>query len=84
MFIGKINVTLKESVLDPQGQAVMKALHDMGEGSVKDVRIGKYIEVKLLANSQSDAEEQINRFCKNLLVNQVIETYSYHVEKLEV
>ena len=84
MFIGKINVTLKESVLDPQGQAVMKALHDMVEGSVKDVRIGKYIEIKLLANSQSEAEEQINRFCKNLLVNQVIETYSYHVEKLEV
>lgn len=81
MFIGKVNITLKESVLDPQGQAVMKALHDIGESSVNDVRVGKYIEVKIQANSKKEAEEHVNKYCKSLLVNQVIETYSYHVEE---
>lgn len=82
MFIGKVNITLKESVLDPQGQAVMKALHDMGENSVLDVRVGKYIEVKLKAQTPEGAAEELNRYCQSLFVNQVIETYQYNVEKV--
>lgn len=82
MFIGKVNITLKESVLDPQGQAVKKALHDLGEEQVQDVRIGKYIELKIQANSQREAEEKLEKYCKQLLVNPVIETYKFQVEKL--
>lgn len=82
MFIGKVNITLKESVLDPQGQAVMKALHDLGEEHVKDVRIGKYIEVKIEANSLQEAREKLEKYCKQLLVNPVIEVYQCQVEKL--
>ncbi|MEM7183905.1 MAG: phosphoribosylformylglycinamidine synthase subunit PurS [Spirochaetota bacterium] len=79
MFIGKISITLKESVLDPQGNTVKRALHEMGEEAVDDIRIGKYIEVKLDANDKESAKEDIDRICKNLLVNPVIESYSVEI-----
>jgi len=79
MFIGKVNITLKESVLDPQGTTVKKALHDMGEEMVTDLRIGKYIELKLNSKDIKTAREDADRLCKKLLVNGVIETYSLEV-----
>lgn len=78
MFIGKINITLKESVLDPQGATVKKALHDMGEEVVQDLRVGKYIEIKLNSKTAEEAKSDADRLCKKLLVNSVIETY--HIE----
>lgn len=79
MFIGKVNITLKESVLDPQGTTVKKVLHDMGEEMVADLRIGKYIELKLNSKDLETAREDANRLCKKLLVNGVIETYTLEV-----
>ncbi|HMV79838.1 MAG TPA: phosphoribosylformylglycinamidine synthase subunit PurS [Leptospiraceae bacterium] len=82
MFIGKVSITLKKSVLDPQGNAVMKALHDMGENTVADVRIGKYAEVRLSSDSKEKAEEELHRICRSLLVNEVIESYRVELEKI--
>lgn len=82
MFIGKVSITLKKSVLDPQGNAVMKALHDMGENTVADVRIGKYAEVRLNSDSKEKAEEELHRICRSLLVNEVIESYRVELEKV--
>ncbi len=79
MFIGKINITLKESVLDPQGQTVKKVLHDMGETMVQDVRVGKYIEVLLDSKTSEEAKLDADRLCKSLLVNEVIESYTIEV-----
>lgn len=79
MFIGKINITLKESVLDPQGQTVKKVLHDMGETIVQDVRVGKYIEVLLDSKTSEQAKLDADRLCKSLLVNEVIESYTIEV-----
>ncbi len=79
MFIGKVNITLKESVLDPQGTTVKKVLHDMGEEMVTDLRVGKYIELKLNSKDLKTAREDADRLCKKLLVNGVIETYSLEV-----
>jgi phosphoribosylformylglycinamidine synthase subunit PurS len=83
MYIGKVNISLKQSVLDPQGSTVMKALHDLGENSVSDLRIGKYVEVKLSSRDKESAIADLERLCKNLLVNPVIETYEINVEKAE-
>lgn len=77
MFEARIYVTLKESVLDPQGQAVLGSLHHMGHKNVQDVRIGKYIEVKLNSANEAEARQEIESYCNGLLVNQVIETYRY-------
>ncbi|MCL1632713.1 phosphoribosylformylglycinamidine synthase subunit PurS [Sporolactobacillus sp. CPB3-1] len=75
----KVFITLKESVLDPQGQAVMQSLHNMEYTNVKDVRIGKYIE--LLVEDSADVAEQVDTICDKLLANTVIENYRYEIEE---
>ncbi len=82
MFVGKINITLKESVLDPQGQTVKKVLHDLGENSVQDIRVGKYIEVKLDSKNLEQAKLDADRLCKTILVNEVIESYQIEVSQI--
>ena len=82
MYIGKINISLKKSVLDPQGSTILKALHDMGENNIADLRIGKYVEVKLNLESEEKAIETLDRICNNLLVNKVIEIYDIKLEKV--
>lgn len=82
MYLAKIYIQLKESVLDPQGQAVTGALHHMNFHEVKDVRVGKYIEVRLEAASEGEARERAGRYCETLLANTVIETYRFDLEKL--
>lgn len=81
MFIARVYVTLKESVLDPQGQAVLGALHHMNHEDVTDVRVGKYIEVKLNAETKDAADREINEICDGLLANPVIETYRFDIEE---
>lgn len=81
MYIAKINITLKDSVLDPQGQTVMRTLNGMGESQVKDLRVGKYVEIQLDSGSTEDAEKTAHRICEKLLVNQVIETYQLQIVK---
>ena len=74
----KLNVvvTLKQSVLDPQGVTIKEALHHMQYDQVKDVRLGKFIEMTINANTAESARNLAEQACKKLLVNPVIETYS--------
>ena len=82
MFIARINITLKESVLDPQGSTVKKVLENMDEKDVVDVRIGKYVELKLDTKNVDTAAEDVQRLCDKLLVNHVIETFDYQLEEV--
>ena len=75
----KVFVTLKEGVLDPQGKAVQNSLHSLGFGAVRDVRVGKYLELQLDADGADDAEEQARRMCDKLLANPVIEDYRFEI-----
>lgn len=81
MYKATIRVTLKESVLDPQGVAVKDSLHSMGFQGVQDVRVGKLLEVLIDAENQSEAEEQIQTICKKLLTNPVIENFTFRLEE---
>jgi phosphoribosylformylglycinamidine synthase subunit PurS len=76
----KVYVTLKSGVLDPQGQAVARALGRLGFSEVKDARIGKYIEVQL-ADDVNDVEGHLKQMCEKLLANTVIEEYRYEIVK---
>jgi phosphoribosylformylglycinamidine synthase PurS subunit len=76
----KVYVTLKQGVLDPQGQAVARALGRLGFSEVKDARIGKYIEVQL-ADDVNDIEGHLKQMCEKLLANTVIEEYRYEIVK---
>jgi len=82
MFKAKIHVTLKKVILDPQGTAVQKALLSMGYAGVEDVRLGKYMELRINSDDQALVEKQVQEMCQRLLVNPVIEEFTFEVEKL--
>jgi len=80
-FKAKVEVKLKSVVLDPQGKAVLSALHNLGFDDVTDTRIGKLIELKIKGESMENVHEQIEQVCKKLLTNPVIEDYSINIEE---
>jgi len=71
----KISVTLKRGILDPQGQAVLHALGSLGYSGVKDVRMGKLIELELATHDRAGAEAEVKAMCERLLANTIIEDY---------
>lgn len=76
----KVYVTIKENVLDPQGNAVQGALHSLGFSEVGKVRIGKFMEVELNAADRAQAEAQLKSMCEKLLANTVVEDYRFELE----
>ena len=76
----RVEVTLKPVVLDPQGDAVLHGLYQLGFEAVSRVRVGKYLELTLTAASRADAEAMVRQMCERLLANPVIERYSFTVE----
>lgn len=79
MLKAKVTVTLKKSILDPQGSAVEKALRSMAY-PVESVRIGKFMEVTLAETDRDKAARIIAEICEKLLSNPVIEDYSFELE----
>lgn len=74
-----VYVTIKQSVLDPQGNAVQGALHSMGFEEVGKVRVGKYLELELDTTDRAEAEERLKAMCEKLLANTVIEDYRFEL-----
>jgi phosphoribosylformylglycinamidine synthase PurS subunit len=78
----KIYVTLKPSVLDPQGKAIHHAAETIGFRGIEDVRQGKYFEVTLDAGLAPDeARAQIERMARDVLANPVIEDYRVELDE---
>jgi phosphoribosylformylglycinamidine synthase subunit PurS len=75
----RIKITLKGGVLDPQGKAIQNALTGLGFTGVNEVRQGKYIEVELAESDEQKARNLVERICKELLANTVIENYAYEL-----
>jgi phosphoribosylformylglycinamidine synthase len=82
MFLSKVTVTLRKSILDPQGKAVEHAVSTLGLKGVHDVRIGKHIEFKIEGNSQAEAQQAAEEVCKKLLANPVMEDYHVEIQKV--
>jgi phosphoribosylformylglycinamidine synthase subunit PurS len=80
MFKVKVYVTLRESVLDPQGVAVKTALHSLNFSEVEEVRIGKYMEL-IIEKSDRRIEDVVKEVCEKLLANTVIEDYRFEIEE---
>ena len=72
----KVNVIVKpkEAVLDPQGNAVRDAMRHLGMPEVRNVRIGKYMEIDV-EGEDGDVEKRLHGLCRDLLSNPVIEDY---------
>ncbi len=75
----RILVSLKDSVLDPQGQTVKNALLTLGYGSIKDVRQGKVFEIELEGMSPEEAEKVIPEISDKVLANPIIEKFSWQI-----
>lgn len=72
----RVRVFLKPSVFDPQGSTVTSALQRVGFSEVRNVRIGKSIELEVEGSDAATAKQRIAAMCEKLLVNPVIESYS--------
>ncbi len=70
----RINIVLKSSILDPQGQAVASSLKVQGVENIKNVRQGKIIDVEF--NSNKVDMKKINEMCENFLTNPLVEEYT--------
>ena len=80
----RVFVTLKPSVFDPQGRAIVEALHSLGYDSVADVRQGKYFELELDAPSRAEAQRLADEVAERVLSNPVIESFRLEVLDPEV
>lgn len=79
LYSGRIHVTLKPGVLDPQGDTVARSLAALGYDQVKQVRVGKYLQVGLEAEGPEEARAVLEEMCRQLLANPVIEQYEIEV-----
>ena len=70
-----IKITLKKDVLDPQGNVVKQTLQNMGMDNIRNIRQGKYFEIDINENSESEAQDKVEDMCKKLLVNLIIEDF---------
>jgi len=76
----KVYVTLKPSVLDPQGKAIHHSVELLGYENIRDVRQGKYFEIALDTDlSETDARQAAENIAKNVLANPVIEDYRVEI-----
>ena len=75
-----VYVSLKKSVLDPQGKTIQGALRKMGYKGLEEVRQGKYFELTLDGMSRNDAESEVARIAREVLTNPVIEEYRFSLE----
>lgn len=83
MYKANIRITLRPSILDPQGKAVHHALENLGYDAVERVRMGKYVEMWIEAASEEEAARLAREACEKLLANTVMEDYAIALEPLE-
>lgn len=81
MYKANIHVTLRKSILDPKGKAAHNALQNLGLNSVKEVRIGKLIEMDIDAETEQKANEVAESAATQLLANEVMEDFIIKIEK---
>lgn len=80
-FQAEVNVMPLDELLDPQGKVVSSGLHNLGMESIDNVRIGKHMTMEVEAQDLKEAEEKVDKACRELLANPVIEKYDFRVHK---
>ena len=82
MLEAEIYIRLKKTVSDPQGLTVKHALQSLGYQNLEEVRVGKFITVKLNSKDKKEAKHKIDEMCRKLLANPIIEDYSFKIEEV--
>ena len=83
MWLVKIYVTLKNGLLDAQGAATQNALESLGFEEIEEVRMGKYINIKMKGQNRQMVIQRVEEMGKKLLANPVIEDFDYELEVLK-
>ena len=78
-LLARVTVTPRRGILDPQGKAVQQSLHALGFPEVGEVRVGKYIELRLRDLDRTVAAERVQGMCEQLLANGVIEDFRVEI-----
>ena len=79
MLKAQVYVTLKETVVDPQGLVVKHGLESLGFSGIDEVRCGKIITLKVASGSKARLAKDIEVMCKKLLANPIIEDYKIKI-----
>ncbi len=82
-YLARVDITLKPTVNDPQGNTIRDALHSLGFAAVGSVRAGKYMEIRVEAASKKKAEDNITEMCRKLLANPVIEDFRFEIDEVK-
>jgi phosphoribosylformylglycinamidine synthase subunit PurS len=80
-FKADIDIMPLEALLDPQGKAVTQSMGNLGMSEISNVRIGKHIQLWINADSKKAAEAKTEEACKQLLANQIMESYTFSVQE---
>lgn len=80
-FKAEIDVMPLEALLDPQGKAVSNSMGNLGLSEIGNVRIGKHITLEVYAADKADAEVKVDKACKELLCNQIMESYKFSISE---
>ena len=80
MFVAKVLVKRRPSILDPQGKAVEKGAILLGMNNIRNTRINKYIEFSVDSDDRVAAEKEVNEYCSKLLTNLNMEDYEFTLE----
>jgi phosphoribosylformylglycinamidine synthase len=78
----RINIALKKAVLDTQGKAIESVLNkNIGYSQISDVRQGKFVDLEIAETNQDNVKKIVDDICDKLLVNKIIEDYSFEILK---
>ncbi len=80
-FTAEINIMPLKSLLDPQGKAVSSNMKNIGLSEINEVRIGKHITLNIEAKNEKEASEIVEKACKKILCNQIMESYEFSLHK---
>lgn len=81
-FKAEIDVMPLKALLDPQGKAVSSSMSNVGLSQISNVRIGKHMTLEIDASSLDDAKGLVDKACKDMLCNQIMEEYHFTVTEL--
>lgn len=73
----RVHIFFKDSVFDPQGNTLAQSLRRVGFAKVKDVRVGKVIDVEIEGQDREEAKRDLQKMCDQLLANPVIESFKF-------
>lgn len=82
MFHAKVTVTIRSSILDPQGKAIEHGIHSLGYPEITHVRMGKHVEFDVATGDRDKAERMVREACEKLLANPIMEDFSFTLEPI--